>query len=139
MASIIDMISIIYQFFKIELVFFVCSYCMSSFILCVIVVWRHCFFSDFSNLDQVPQNLTLLLDYPYSRWTSSSNCILFSFQKKKKSDAVCFHFPCIQLIAEAWDAGGLYQVGQFPHWNTWSEWNGQVSKLFTNYFIKFVM
>ncbi|XP_020265322.1 isoamylase 1, chloroplastic isoform X2 [Asparagus officinalis] len=31
----------------------------------------------------------------------------------------------IKLIAEAWDAGGLYQVGQFPHWKTWSEWNGQ--------------
>ncbi|KAJ4734304.1 Glycogen debranching enzyme [Rhynchospora pubera] len=31
----------------------------------------------------------------------------------------------VKLIAEAWDAGGLYQVGQFPHWNIWSEWNGQ--------------
>ncbi|KAF3338876.1 isoamylase 1 [Carex littledalei] len=31
----------------------------------------------------------------------------------------------VKLIAEAWDAGGLYQVGQFPHWNVWSEWNGQ--------------
>ena len=31
---------------------------------------------------------------------------------------------CI-LIAEAWDAGGLYQVGQFPSWNRWSEWNGR--------------
>ena len=29
------------------------------------------------------------------------------------------------LIAEAWDAGGLYQVGQFPSWNRWSEWNGK--------------
>jgi glycogen operon protein len=29
------------------------------------------------------------------------------------------------LIAEAWDAGGLYQVGSFPHWNRWSEWNGK--------------
>lgn len=33
-----------------------------------------------------------------------------------------------QLIAEAWDAGGLYQVGMFPHWGIWSEWNGKVSK-----------
>ncbi|KAJ0965571.1 hypothetical protein J5N97_026709 [Dioscorea zingiberensis] len=31
----------------------------------------------------------------------------------------------VKLIAEAWDAGGLYQVGQFPHWTVWSEWNGQ--------------
>ena len=29
------------------------------------------------------------------------------------------------LIAEAWDAGGLYQVGSFPSWNRWSEWNGK--------------
>lgn len=32
-----------------------------------------------------------------------------------------------QLIAEAWDTGGLYQVGMFPHWGIWSEWNGKVS------------
>ena len=31
----------------------------------------------------------------------------------------------VKLIAEAWDAGGLYQVGSFPHWNRWSEWNGR--------------
>ncbi|AQK52631.1 Isoamylase 1 chloroplastic [Zea mays] len=35
----------------------------------------------------------------------------------------------LELIAEAWDAGGLYQVGQFPHWNVWSEWNGKVRYL----------
>ncbi|MCR4923436.1 MAG: glycogen debranching protein GlgX, partial [Lachnospiraceae bacterium] len=29
------------------------------------------------------------------------------------------------LIAEAWDAGGLYQVGSFPSWKRWSEWNGR--------------
>ena len=29
------------------------------------------------------------------------------------------------LIAEAWDAGGLYQVGSFPSWNRFSEWNGR--------------
>ncbi len=29
------------------------------------------------------------------------------------------------LIAEAWDAGGLYQVGSFPSWGRWSEWNGR--------------
>lgn len=27
------------------------------------------------------------------------------------------------LIAEAWDAGGLYRVGDFPRWGPWSEWN----------------
>ncbi len=30
----------------------------------------------------------------------------------------------MKLIAEAWDAGGLYQVGSFPSWNRWAEWNG---------------
>lgn len=30
-----------------------------------------------------------------------------------------------KLIAEAWDAGGLYQVGSFPHWGRWAEWNGK--------------
>ncbi|MEX1368064.1 MAG: glycogen debranching protein GlgX [Nannocystaceae bacterium] len=35
--------------------------------------------------------------------------------------------PALQdtlLIAEAWDAGGLYQVGGFPG-ERWSEWNGE--------------
>lgn len=31
----------------------------------------------------------------------------------------------VKLIAEAWDAGGLYQVGNFPAWNRWAEWNGR--------------
>ena len=30
-----------------------------------------------------------------------------------------------KLIAEAWDAGGLYQVGSFPAWKRWAEWNGR--------------
>lgn len=30
-----------------------------------------------------------------------------------------------KLIAEAWDAGGLYQVGSFPGFGKWSEWNGR--------------
>ncbi|MCI8402954.1 MAG: glycogen debranching protein GlgX [Lachnospiraceae bacterium] len=30
----------------------------------------------------------------------------------------------VKLIAEAWDAGGMYQVGTFPAWNRWAEWNG---------------
>ena len=29
-----------------------------------------------------------------------------------------------KLIAEAWDAAGLYQVGSFPAWGRWAEWNG---------------
>ncbi len=28
-----------------------------------------------------------------------------------------------KLIAEPWDAAGLYQVEQFPNWGRWSEWN----------------
>ncbi len=31
----------------------------------------------------------------------------------------------VKLIAEAWDAGGLYQVGSFPACNRWAEWNGR--------------
>ena len=31
----------------------------------------------------------------------------------------------VKLIAEAWDAGGLYQVGNFPSWKRWAEWNGR--------------
>lgn len=30
-----------------------------------------------------------------------------------------------KIIAEAWDAAGLYQVGDFPHWQRWMEWNGK--------------
>ena len=30
-----------------------------------------------------------------------------------------------KLIAEAWDAAGLYQVGTFPAWGRWAEWNGK--------------
>ncbi len=30
-----------------------------------------------------------------------------------------------KLIAEAWDAAGLYQVGTFPAWRRWAEWNGK--------------
>jgi isoamylase len=31
----------------------------------------------------------------------------------------------IKLIAEPWDAGGLYQVGSFPGLGRWSDWNGR--------------
>jgi glycogen operon protein len=30
-----------------------------------------------------------------------------------------------KLIAEPWDASGLYQVGRFPGGRRWSEWNGR--------------
>ena len=30
-----------------------------------------------------------------------------------------------KLIAEAWDAGGMYQVGSFPAHKRWAEWNGR--------------
>ena len=30
----------------------------------------------------------------------------------------------VKLIAEAWDAGGMYQVGKFPANRRWAEWNG---------------
>lgn len=29
------------------------------------------------------------------------------------------------IIAEAWDAAGLYQVGTFPAYGRWAEWNGR--------------
>lgn len=31
----------------------------------------------------------------------------------------------VKLIAEPWDAAGLYQVGGFPYGQRWSEWNGK--------------
>ncbi|MDO5550131.1 MAG: alpha-amylase family glycosyl hydrolase [Lachnospiraceae bacterium] len=31
----------------------------------------------------------------------------------------------VKLIAEAWDAGGMYQVGSFPAEKRWAEWNGR--------------
>lgn len=30
----------------------------------------------------------------------------------------------VKLIAEAWDAGGLYQIGEFGYRGRWAEWNG---------------
>ncbi|HEV2636438.1 MAG TPA: glycogen debranching protein GlgX [Actinocrinis sp.] len=38
------------------------------------------------------------------------------------------HDPVLRrtkLVAEAWDAAGLYQVGSFPAYGRWSEWNGR--------------
>lgn len=31
----------------------------------------------------------------------------------------------VKWIAEAWDCGGAYQVGSFPHFGVWAEWNGK--------------
>ena len=31
----------------------------------------------------------------------------------------------VKLIAEAWDASGLYQVGSFSRYTRWHEWNGR--------------
>lgn len=31
----------------------------------------------------------------------------------------------VALIAEPWDAFSLYQVGSFPHYSKWGEWNGK--------------
>lgn len=30
----------------------------------------------------------------------------------------------VKLIAEPWDAAGLYQLGVFPKWGHWAQWNG---------------
>lgn len=41
---------------------------------------------------------------------------------------VIAHDPVLadtKIIAEAWDAAGLYQVGSFPAWGRWAEWNGK--------------
>jgi glycogen operon protein len=39
----------------------------------------------------------------------------------------------VKLIAEAWDAGGLYQVGSFPAYGRWAEWNGKYRDDIRNY------
>lgn len=38
-----------------------------------------------------------------------------------------------KLIAEAWDAGGLYQVGKFPGPKLWSEWNDRFRNTLRGY------
>ncbi len=39
----------------------------------------------------------------------------------------------VKLIAEAWDAGGLYQVGSFPADRRWAEWNGRYRDCMRSY------
>jgi len=39
----------------------------------------------------------------------------------------------VKLIAEAWDAGGMYQVGRFPANGRWAEWNGRYRDAIRSY------
>ena len=39
----------------------------------------------------------------------------------------------VKLIAEAWDAGGMYQVGSFPASKRWAEWNGRYRDTLRSY------
>ena len=39
----------------------------------------------------------------------------------------------VKLIAEAWDAGGMYQVGKFPASRRWAEWNGRYRDCLRSY------
>ena len=39
----------------------------------------------------------------------------------------------VKLIAEAWDAGGMYQVGRFPAQKRWAEWNGRYRDALRSY------
>ncbi|MCD7834446.1 MAG: glycogen debranching enzyme [Lachnospiraceae bacterium] len=39
----------------------------------------------------------------------------------------------VKLIAEAWDAGGMYQVGKFPASRRWAEWNGRYRDVMRSY------
>lgn len=40
----------------------------------------------------------------------------------------------VKLIAEPWDAGGLYQIGKFASFEgRWSEWNGQFQSIVRNF------
>jgi isoamylase/glycogen operon protein len=41
--------------------------------------------------------------------------------EKMRTDPI---LSTVKLIAEPWDAAGLYQVGQFHQWGPWAEWNG---------------
>ena len=39
----------------------------------------------------------------------------------------------VKLIAEAWDAGGMYQGGKFPANRRWAEWNGRYRDCLRSY------
>lgn len=49
---------------------------------------------------------------------------LFHLQKALLSETDQLHLQ-VKLLAEPWDCGGLYQVGSFPNWDVWGEWNGK--------------
>ena len=65
---------------------------------------------------------------------------LASILARGENGAPMYHAPVVwniefsdilshtRLIAEAWDAGGLYQVGSFPGFR-WGEWNGRYRDL----------
>ena len=65
---------------------------------------------------------------------------LASIMARGEDGAPMYHAPVVwniefsdilahtRLIAEAWDAGGLYQVGGFPGYR-WAEWNGRYRDL----------
>ena len=65
---------------------------------------------------------------------------LASILSRGEGGAPMYHAPVVwgiefsnilshtHLIAEAWDAGGLYQVGSFPGFR-WAEWNGRYRDL----------
>ncbi|XP_047954453.1 isoamylase 3, chloroplastic-like [Salvia hispanica] len=38
-----------------------------------------------------------------------------------------------KIIAEPWDCGGQYLVGNFPYWDRWAEWNGIYSDDITKF------
>ena len=47
------------------------------------------------------------------------------FQLMQCNGLIEFRGVQVKLIAEPWDCGGLYQVGGFPNWDVWGEWNGK--------------
>ncbi len=69
---------------------------------------------------------------------------LASIMSRGEDGAPMYHAPVVwniefsdtlvhtRLIAEAWDAGGLYQVGGFPGFR-WAEWNGRYRDLVRQY------
>src|SRR5699024_12766480 len=70
------------------------------------------------------------------------NCSLFHkhpyydiFSTLSLHDSLAFDpvLSNVKLIAEAWDAGGMYQVGSFPAHHRWAEWNGKYRDTMRSY------
>lgn len=57
-----------------------------------------------------------------TRYTDGQPLELLSIVEQIAEDPILAN---TKLIAEPWDAVGLYQVGSFPHEHRWSEWNGR--------------